>query len=122
MTKRDNFDTLNTDKREGKTNMTKLADLNIPELADLNLPTLGNANVPELADLNLPESDNPFIHIDEEGNFIEPIKNPFSCEGAYLLACEDVANALKADLEVGYKDPAYIQMLNWLDKLAYEYI
>ena len=99
MTKRDKFDTLNTDKREGKTNMT-----------------------PELADLNLPETDNPFIHIDEDGNFIEPIKNPFSCEGAYLLACEDVANALKADLEVGYKDPVYIQMLNWLDKLAYEYI
>lgn len=77
---------------------------------------------PELADMNLTEQDNPFIHIDEEGNFIEPIKNPFTCEGAYELACEDVANALKADREVGYENHAYIQMLNWLDKLAYEYI
>lgn len=92
------------------------------KLTEFSLPTLEGANVPELADLNLPESDNPFIHIDEEGNFIEPIKNPFSCEGAYLLACKDVANALKADREVGYENPTYIQMLKWLDKLAYEYI
>ena len=76
----------------------------------------------ELADLNLPETDNPFIHIDEEGNFIEPIKNPFSCEGAYELACKDVVNALEADRDVGYENPIYIQMLNWLDKLAFEYI
>lgn len=68
------------------------------------------------------EQNNPFIHIDEDGNFIEPIKNPFTCEGAYLLACKDVASALEADREVGYEDSAYIQMLNWLDKLAYEYI
>ena len=68
------------------------------------------------------ERNNPFIHIDEEGNFIEPIKNPFTCEGAYELACKDVANALKADLEVGNDDSPYIQMQNWLDKLAYEYI
>lgn len=100
----------------------ELADLNLPELTNLNLPELGESNVPELADLNLPESDNPFIHIDEEGDFIEPIKNPFSCEGAYLLACKDVAGALKADKEVGYNNPVYIKMLKWLDKLAYEYI
>ena len=37
---------------------------------------------PELADMNLTEQDNPFTFIDEEGNFIEPINNPFSCEGA----------------------------------------
>ena len=78
----------------------------------------------ELADLNLPETDNPFIYMpeDEECDFIPPIKNPFSCEGAYLLACEDVANALEAAREVGYENPIYIQMLNWLDMLAYEYI
>ena len=68
------------------------------------------------------EQNNPFIHINEEGYFIEPIKNPFSCEGAYLLACKDVAGALEADREVGYDNPTYIQMQNWLDKLAYEYI
>ena len=100
----------------------KLAELNIPELAGLNLPDLTGLNIPELADLNLPESDNPFIHINEEGYFIEPIKNPFSCEGAYLLACKDVVGVLRADIEVGYENPAYIQMLKWLDKLAYEYI
>lgn len=77
---------------------------------------------PELADLNLPETDNPFIHIDEEGNFIEPIKNPFTCEGAYELACKYVANALEADKEVGNDISIYIQMQAWLDKLAYEYI
>ena len=79
---------------------------------------------PELADLNLPETDNPFIYMpeDEGEDFIEPIKNPFSCEGAYLLACKDVAGALEADREVGYDNPTYIQMQNWLDKLAYEYI
>lgn len=77
---------------------------------------------PELADLNLPETDNPFIHIDEEGNFIEPIKNPFSCEGAYELAWEDVANALEADKEVGNDISIYIQMQNWLYKLGYEYL
>lgn len=78
----------------------------------------------ELADLNLPETDNPFIYIpeDEECDFIEPIKNPFSCEGAYELAHKDVVNALEAAREVGYENPMYIQMLNWLDKLAYEYI
>lgn len=68
------------------------------------------------------DQNNPFIHIDEEGNFIEPIKNPFSCEGAYLLAYKDVAGELEAYREVGYEDPVYIQMLKWLDKLAYEYI
>lgn len=68
------------------------------------------------------EQNNPFIHIDEDGNFIEPIKNPFSCEGAYLLACKDVANVLEADREVGNDVSELIQMLNWLDKLAYEYI
>ena len=68
------------------------------------------------------ERNNPFIHIDEEGNFIEPIKNPFTCEGAYELACKDVKSALEADREVGNDDSPYIQMLNWLDKLAYEYI
>ena len=102
MTKRDRFDTLNTDKREGKTNMTYLKEEYYKVIED--------------------ERNNPFIHIDEEGNFIEPIKNPFTCEGAYELACEDVANALKADREVGYENPVYIQMLKWLDKLAYEYI
>lgn len=78
----------------------------------------------ELADLNLPETDNPFIYIpeDEECDFIPPIKNPFSCEGAYELAREDVVNALEADREVGYENPIYIQMLKWLDMLAYEYI
>ena len=78
----------------------------------------------ELADLNLPETDNPFIYLpeDEECDFIEPIKNPFSCEGAYLLACEDVANAIAADKEVDYEYPPLIQMQAWLDKLAYEYI
>lgn len=68
------------------------------------------------------ECNNPFIHIDEEGNFIEPIKNPFSCEGAYEFACEDVKSALEADREVGYENPVYLQMLKWLDMLAYEYI
>lgn len=68
------------------------------------------------------EQNNPFIHIDEDGNFIEPIKNPFSCEGAYLLACKDVAGALKADREVGNDVSELIQMLKWLDKLAYEYM
>ena len=68
------------------------------------------------------ERNNPFIHIDEEGNFIEPIKNPFTCEGAYELACEDVANALEADREVGNDISTYINMQKWLDKLAYEYI
>lgn len=68
------------------------------------------------------EQNNPFIHIDEDGNFIEPIKNPFTCEGAYLLACKDVANALEADREVGNDISTYINMQKWLDKLAYEYI
>ena len=68
------------------------------------------------------ERNNPFIHIDEDGNFIEPIKNPFTCEGAYELACEDVANAIAADKEVDYEYPPLIQMQAWLDKLAYEYI
>ena len=79
---------------------------------------------PELADLNLPETDDPFIYMpDDEGeDFIEPIKNPFSCEGAYLLAYKDVAGALEADREVGYENPIYVQMLNWLYKLGYEYI
>ena len=77
---------------------------------------------PELADLNLPETDNPFIHIDEEGNFIAPIKNPFSCEGAYELAREDVVNALEAHKEVGNDISIYIQMLKWLDQVGYEYI
>ncbi|ALF01970.1 hypothetical protein AVU90_gp01 [Enterococcus phage IME-EFm5] len=77
---------------------------------------------PELADMNLTEQDNPFSFVDEDGNFIEPIKNPFSCEGAYLLACEDVANSLKAYKEVGGDVSTEIKMLKWLDKLAYEYI
>lgn len=77
---------------------------------------------PELAEMNLTKNDNPFSFIDESGDFIEPIKNPFSCEGAYLLACKDVANALEADREVGNDVSELIQMLNWLDKLAYEYI
>ena len=77
---------------------------------------------PELAEMNLTKNDNPFSFIDESGDFIEPIKNPFTCEGAYELACKDVASALEADREVGYENPVYIQMLNWLDKLAYEYI
>lgn len=68
------------------------------------------------------ERNNPFIHIDEDGNFIAPIKNPFTCEGAYELACKDVANALKADKEVGNDISIYIQMLNWLDQVGYEYI
>lgn len=68
------------------------------------------------------EQNNPFIHIDEDGNFIEPIKNPFTCEGAYLLACKDVAGELEANKEVGNDVSEYIQMQNWLDKLAYEYI
>ena len=68
------------------------------------------------------ERNNPFIHIDEEGNFIAPIKNPFTCEGAYELACEDVANALEAHKEVGNDISIYIQMLNWLDQVGYEYI
>lgn len=68
------------------------------------------------------EQNNPFIHIDKDGNFIEPIKNPFTCEGAYLLACKDVAGALEADREVGNDVTEIIQMLKWLDKLAYEYI
>ena len=79
---------------------------------------------PELADLNLPETDDLFIYMpDDEGeDFIEPIKNPFSCEGAYLLACKDVVNQLAAHKEVGNDITIYIQMQNWLDKLAYEYI
>lgn len=68
------------------------------------------------------EQNNPFIHIDEDGNFIEPIKNPFSCEGAYLLACKDVAGWLEANKEVGNDVSTEIKMLKWLDKLAYEYI
>ena len=77
---------------------------------------------PELADMNLTEQDNPFTFIDEEGNFIEPINNPFSCEGAYLLACKDVANELEEYKEVGGDVSTEIKMLKWLDKLAYEYI
>lgn len=68
------------------------------------------------------EQNNPFIHVDEEGNFIEPIKNPFSCEGAYLLACKDVANELEANKEVGNDISTEIKMLKWLEKLSYEYI
>lgn len=77
---------------------------------------------PELADMNLTEQDNPFIHIDEDGNFIEPIKNPFSCEGAYELAWQDVANALEAEKGVGNDISIYIQMQNWLYKLGYDYL
>lgn len=77
---------------------------------------------PELADMNLTKQDNPFSFVDEEGNFIEPIKNPFSCEGAYLLAYKDVANWLKVNKEVGNDVSTEINMLKWLDKLAYEYI
>lgn len=69
------------------------------------------------------EQNDPFIYIDhEEEIFIEPIKNPFTCEGAYLLARKDVANAIAADKEVDYEYPPLIQMQAWLDKLAYEYI
>lgn len=68
------------------------------------------------------EQNNPFIHIDEEGNFIEPIKNPFTCEGAYLLAYKDVKGELEANQEVGNDVSVEIQMLKWLDKLAFEYI
>lgn len=78
--------------------------------------------MPELADMNLTEQDNPFSFIDESGEFIEPIKNPFSCEGAYLLACKDVAGELEANKEVGNDISTYINMLKWLDKLSYEYI
>ena len=78
---------------------------------------------PELADLNLPETDELLFYMpDDEEDFIEPIKNPFSCEGAYLLACKDVANELAAHKEVGNDITIYIQMKAWLDKLAYEYI
>ena len=78
---------------------------------------------PELADLNLPETDELLFYMpDDEEDFIEPIKNPFSCEGAYLLACKDVANELAAHKEVGNDTTIYIQMKAWLDKLAYEYI
>ena len=76
----------------------------------------------ELAEMNLTENDNPFSFIDEDGNFIEPIKNPFTCEGAYLLACKDVAGEMEADREVGNDISTYINIQNWLDKLAYEYI
>jgi hypothetical protein len=67
-------------------------------------------------------NNNPFIYINDGGNFIEPIKNPFTCEGAYLQACKDVTGELEANKEVGNDVSNYIQMQNWLDKLAYEYI
>lgn len=78
----------------------------------------------KLAEINLPETDDVFMYMpyEEDEEFIEPIKNPFSCEGAYLLACKDVANQLAAHKEVGNDVSVYIQMQNWLDKLAYEYI
>lgn len=76
----------------------------------------------ELADMNLTKQDNPFSFVDETGEFIEPIKNPFSCEGAYLLACKDVAGELETNKEVGNDVSTEIKMLKWLDKLAYEYI
>lgn len=68
------------------------------------------------------EQNNPFIYINEEGNFIEPIKNPFTCEGTYVLARKDVKCELEANKEVGNDVSTEIQMLKWLDKLAYEYI
>lgn len=78
----------------------------------------------ELEELNLPETDNPFFYQpeNEDDEFIAPIKNPFSCQGAYELAYEDVKNKIEAYREVGYEVPAYNQMLKWLDMLAYEYI
>lgn len=76
---------------------------------------------PEITEFS--ETDNPFFFIEEEtGVFLEPIKNPFSCEGSYLFARKYVKCALQADEEVGNDVTEYKKMLAWLDKLAYEYI
>ena len=92
------------------------------ELTEINLPRLGKANIPESFFVNQPESDNPFMYVDEDGEFIEPIKNPFSCKGAYLLACEDVIRAIKAYKEVDGDITTELKIAKWLEKLAYEYI
>lgn len=77
---------------------------------------------PELAEMNLTKNDSPFSFINEAGAFIEPIKNPFTCEGTYLQACKDVAGELEANKEVGNDIDNYLKMQSWLAKLAFEYI
>ncbi|CAD0281779.1 Phage protein [Enterococcus phage vB_EfaS_140] len=65
--------------------------------------------------------DNPFNFI-EDGIFVEPIKNPFSCEAAYEEACSHVLGIIKVNEEVGNDVTVEKQMMSWLDKLSYEYI
>lgn len=65
--------------------------------------------------------DNPFNFI-KDGIFIEPIKNSFSCEGAYENAYSHVLGIIKVNEEVGNDVTVKKQMMSWLDKLSYEYI
>lgn len=60
--------------------------------------------------------------INNGGKFTEPFKNPFRCEAEYLEEVERINNEIIANKEVGNDISTYIQMQNWLDKLAYEYI
>lgn len=60
--------------------------------------------------------------INNGGKFVEPIKNPFSCEAEFLEEVSRIDGEISSNEEVGNDVSELKRVKEWLNKLFYEYL